>query len=62
MSVPNISPVHIETLTTQHIKGVSYRLKCYMKHIENINKDIHDVLKELFKLDNLPNNPNKTYR
>jgi hypothetical protein len=58
MSFPNISHVHIENLTEQHIKGFSDRLKCYMEHIENTNKDVHGILTELFKLDNLPNDPN----
>lgn len=56
MSLPLI---HIEVLEEKHILWISYRLKCYMKHISTINEQLYTDLMSLFHIDitNIPNDP-----
>ena len=56
MSLPLI---HIEVLEDKHILGISYRLKCYMKHIRTINEQLYTNLMSLFHIDsaNIPTDP-----
>ena len=51
--------IHIEVLEDKHILGISYRLKCYMKHISTINEQLYTDLMSLFHIDstNIPNDP-----
>lgn len=51
--------IHIEVLEEKHILGISYRLKCYMKHISTINEQLYTDLMSLFHIGitNIPNEP-----